>query len=159
MGKAKGSTAAGKQDRVQKAIDLIVKFACTNSQIKEALQTQEPQLSTKTIQRTITEARKTIQGLGSQSSDEERGLLCGRVEDLYASAKRKKEPNLQLVNQILRTQLSIHQTHPHIEKGRTLSDDPKPITSPTLSPELESAFSRLNVFEPDAKSKDPDPSP
>lgn len=159
MGKPKGSTAAGKQDRIQTVIDLIVKYGCTNAQIKEALQTQEPQLSTKTIQRTITEARMTIRGMGSQSSDEERGLLCGRVEDLYACEKRKKEPNPHLLNQVLRTQLSIHQTHPHLKKGGNPSNDPKPTTSPALSSELENALARLSPLEPNAKPKNIPPSP
>jgi hypothetical protein len=156
MGKAKGSTAAGKQERVQSVIDLIVKYSCTNNQIKEALRTQEPNLSTKTIERAVAEARKAIRGLGSQSLEEERGLLAGRIEDLYSTEKRRKEPNPHLINQVLRTALSIYKTNPNLKKGGTLTnDESQPTPSATLSPELEDALSRLSVFEPDAKSKHP----
>jgi hypothetical protein len=156
MGKAKGHTATGKQERIQKVIDLIVKYSCTNNQIKEALKTQEPNLSVKTIERAIAEARKAIRGLGSQSSEDERGLLAGRLEDLYATEKRKKDPNSHLINQVLRTSLSIYKTNPQLKKGGTMPhDETQPTPSITLSAELESALNRLSIFEPDAEPEHP----
>lgn len=154
MAKTKGSTAARKQNRVQLVIDLIVKYGGSNDQIKDALKKNEPNLSYKTIQRTITEAWESIQGIGSQSAEKERGLLWQRNEKLYTTESRKINPNPQLLKQHLDSGINLYKTNPHLKTGGMLPHDKTPFTPiNTLSPEIESALARHSIFESDGKPK------
>jgi hypothetical protein len=140
-----------KEKRLDMVLDLMIKHRSSNRKIRKVLMQSEG-ISRRTADRYIEEVRKTLAAIGSQASDEERGLLWERIEDLYFHARSSPSPNLSLLNQIVRTQLAIHITNPDKKGAKKYESDFA--SKPTLSPELESAFKRLGVFGPDEGSKD-----
>lgn len=151
MAKEKGASSARKKQRVQAVLELMIKRRMSNRKLIEALQQHEPTISEKTARRAIREARQILAGIGSQPSAEERGLLWERIDDLYAAIQSDANPDKQLLNQIIRTQLAIYQSNPNRKQGIMTNEQPTAQHS-AFSSQLTQALSRLHVSESDSRS-------
>lgn len=152
MAKGKGASAARKKQRVQAVLDLMIKRRLSNSKLIEAVKQYEPDISEKTAWRAIREARQILAGIGGQASAEERGLLWERIDDLYAATQSEPQPDKNLLNQLIRTQVAIYQSNPTLKRGMMLNDSQPSTQVPALSSQLTQALSRLHIPAPDSKS-------
>jgi hypothetical protein len=108
---------------------------------------QSEGISARTANRAIERARQILASIGRQASDEERGLLWERVDELFAAEQNSKNPDRKVLNQILRTQLEVHRTNPNLKGG--FVGEPAPAATPSLSAELQKAIERLDLLKPD----------
>ncbi len=142
MPRKKGDSKAKKAAWIQKCVDILVKVNITDVQLVKLLRSQDESLTERTAYRYAKEARKVLAGLGSQASDQERGLLAARLEDLYSTARRQDNPDFKALNSILGTQLRLHTFHPDYRNTAHEPSHTSPTDRPALSPELKDVLKR-----------------
>lgn len=121
------------EQRIELVMNALAQGA-SSAQVVTLLMTSKG-VSERQARRYIEEARKSIAGLGSMASDEERGLLLKRTEFLFQKVSSAQD--WQLANQILGTSTKLYNL-------RLKNHDATSASIPSVDPGLAEAIRALN---------------
>jgi hypothetical protein len=116
MAKPKGATKARKERRIKTAINLLTQFNLSSAEIVELLMKRE-EITKKTAYLAVKDAKKTLRGLGTQSTGEERGFLLSWLRDVFSLEWKSETPSPKVLKGLIDTGVGLIKTHPGLKGG------------------------------------------
>jgi len=141
MSRTSGSTKQSKFARAQRVLDILAYRDLPYCKLIDVLMQAEPDISKRTAERAIADARAILAEKGSECSPEALGLLHLRLESLYASAKNSDNPDPKIILPIIKTQLKAV-TAAKVQIARIRGANRAAHDSTAMSPELRAAIER-----------------